>query len=146
MKFNHFEIFPIEVGLFFTLWWPSQGDTDIFIEMPIRGYSRIEDVRALQTKQFTSDLHRLSDSKRVVQRATHSMNTVESLKKVCFPRIISYDFFVTKAISGDNFIVILNRWQIKLMVLWEINSMLFMTSMINWAECLTEVILTRKLL
>ena len=55
--------------------------------MPIRGYGRIEDVRELQTKQFTSDLHRLSDSKRVVRRATHSMNTVESLKKVRLSQI-----------------------------------------------------------
>ena len=76
---------------FFTLWWPSQGNTDIFIEMPIRGYSRIEDVRELQTKQFTSDLHRLSDSKRVVRRATHSMNTVESLKKVINVNFIKWD-------------------------------------------------------
>ena len=55
--------------------------------MPIRGYGRIEDVRELQTKQFTSDLHRLSDSKRVVRRATNSMNTVESLKKVRLSQI-----------------------------------------------------------
>lgn len=50
----------------------------------MRGYYQIEEVRNLQTKQYRSDVHRLSNSRRVLNSAVRSRNTVDSLKTMSY--------------------------------------------------------------
>ena len=50
----------------------------------MRGYYLIDDVRNLQTKQYTSDVHRLSNSRRVLNSAYRSRNTADSLKSMSY--------------------------------------------------------------
>ena len=53
----------------------------------MRGYYQIEEVRNLQTKQYTRDVHRLSNSRRVLNSAYRSRNTADSLKTVNTPNV-----------------------------------------------------------
>ena len=48
----------------------------------MRGYYSIEHVRNAQTKQYTNDVHRLSNSRRVLSSAYRARNTADSLKSV----------------------------------------------------------------
>ena len=48
----------------------------------MRGYYLIDEVRNTQTKQYTRDVHRLSNSRRVLNSAYRSRNTADSLKTV----------------------------------------------------------------
>ena len=79
-------------------WIFSAVKPDIF---RMRGYYLIDEVRNTQTKQYTRDVHRLSNSRRVLNSAYRSRNTADSLKTVKTPNKIPSKNFWPRIFYSD---------------------------------------------